>query len=190
MQCSTIAVCLVSLVGVSRAAEPAATGLPPSGSEQSATESELTFSLLGAYGAGGRYQDSAINRYGPGVGARGGITLAAPQLYLGGSFVHFVGGKGDSGEFHTSTLDTELGYDVRLMQGLLVVRPQLALGLAQVVTIQSDNAGYPLAFHWAPGLLLGLRWSPLFASVELRRDLVPGEWSDATSIALGVGVSL
>jgi hypothetical protein len=150
--------------------------------------SEFGVSLLGAYGAGGRFEDNAVNRYGLGFGGRVGVTLKAPNLYLGASFIRFVGGEDRSSRFYTSTLDVELGYDLRLLQGRLVIRPELALGLAQPVTIQPDNAGYPLAVHWAPGLLVGMRLRPILVSAEARRDMVPGNWSSAITFVLGCGV--
>jgi hypothetical protein len=86
----------------------------------------------------------------------------------------------------SSEKPTALGYDFRLLRELSI-RPQVALGLARVVTIQSDNAGYPLGFHWAPGLVVALRLPPLRVTVEARRDMVPGEWSDAATFMLGAG---
>ncbi|HWO12084.1 MAG TPA: hypothetical protein VNN80_21465 [Polyangiaceae bacterium] len=171
------------------AALPAATAraaAPPA----PAASSELTLSLLGAYGAGGRFEDSDVNRFGFGVGARVGVTLERPGIYLGGSIVRFFGGEDAAGEFHTTTLSAEAGYDFSLAQGSLVVRPMLALGLAQLATIQSDNAGYPLAFHGAPGLLFGLRLAPVWLSVEARNDVVAGSWSNAATVMIAAGALL
>lgn len=76
-----------------------------------------------------------------------------------------------------------------MLRDLIAIRPQLALGLAQAVTIQSDNAGYPLALHAAPGVWLALRLRPLLISAEARRDFVfDDSWPNATTLLLGVGV--
>ena len=162
--------------------------------QASATEraSPRTFVItaLGGYGAGGRFEDSEVNRFGAGFGARAGVSLERPGVYLGLSFVRFLGGEDDSGEFRTSTLDAEAGYDFMLARGLVFLRPALALGVAQVATIQSDNAGYPLAIHGAPGLVIGLRLPPLLLTAEVRNDVVMGSWSNAATFALGAGVEL
>jgi hypothetical protein len=149
---------------------------------------EVGVSLLGAFGAGGRFEDNPINRYGLGLGLRGGVTLKGSSLYLGGSFIRFFGDEDQSGRFYTSTLDAEVGYDFRLLHDLLVVRPELALGVAQPVTIQADNAGYLLGFHWAPGLLVGMRLPPLLVSAEVRYDVIPDDWSNAVTFVLGGGL--
>jgi hypothetical protein len=65
----------------------------------------------------------------------------------------------------------------------------VGLGGAQVVTIQSDNAGYPIGVHVAPGLLASMNLAPLVLSVAFREDLVPG-WSSASTLLLGAGVRL
>ena len=144
-------------------------------------------SLLAAYGAGGRFEDSNVNRYGIGMGLRAGAIVLDEHAYVGISFMRFLGGEDSSGKYYTSTLDAEMGYDFQLFRRLLVIRPLLGLGVAQPVSIQSDNAGYPLGFHFAPGLLVGMRLSPVFVSAGVRRDIVPGQWSNATTITLGVG---
>jgi hypothetical protein len=69
----------------------------------------------------------------------------------------------------------------------IVVRPQLAFGVAQIVTIQSDNAGYPLGYHLAPGALVAVRLPPVLVSAEVRRDMVPGQWPTALTVMLGAG---
>jgi hypothetical protein len=181
---------MIPAVFVAWTAPAAADGsaLPNSQTEDPA-ETEIGLSLITAFGAGGRFEDNAINRYGLGLGVRVGVTLGAPRLYLGGSFIRFIGGRDQSGEFYTSTLDAEVGYEVRLLDELLVIRPQLGLGVAQTVTIQSDNRGYPLALHGAPGILLGARLSPVLISAEVRRDLVPGEWSNAVTFMFAAGAA-
>jgi hypothetical protein len=149
---------------------------------------ELSASLLAGVGVSGRFQDSTQVHYGLGYGGRAGVTLPA-RLYVGASFVHFRGSDSRSNQVYTNTLDAELGYEFRLLRDLIAIRPQLALGLAQAVTIQSDNAGYPLALHAAPGVWLGLRLRPLLISAEARRDLVfDDSWPSATTVMLGVGV--
>jgi hypothetical protein len=149
---------------------------------------ELSASLLAGVGASGRFQDSTQVHYGLGYGGRAGVTLPA-LLYLGASFVHFRGSDSRSNRVYTNTLDAEVGYEFRLLRDLITIRPQLALGVVQGVTIQSDNAGYPLGLHAAPGLWVGLRLRPLLISAEVRRDFVFDEsWPDATTLLLGMGV--
>ena len=149
---------------------------------------QVSATLLGAYGVSGKFEDSDVNRFGGGVGARVGVSLERPGIYLGGSFLRFLGGEDGSGEYYTVTLNAEVGYDFMLAGGLFFVRPMLALGLAQLASIQSDNAGYPLALHGAPALLFGARLlSPVLLSLEARNDVVAGSWSNALTFALGAG---
>jgi hypothetical protein len=166
----------------------AAPRLPRPEPRASATSSAvLSATLLAAFGVGGRFEDSDVNRYGRGLGARVGVSLDRPGVYLGGSLVRFFGDEDGSGEYYTVTLDAEAGYDISLAGGLLFLRPMLALGVAQLATIQPDNAGYPLALHGAPALLLGARRAPLLVSFEARNDVVAGSWSNALTLALGAG---
>jgi hypothetical protein len=165
-------------------APPSASGVPASPGAQ------LSATLLGAFGVGGRLEDSDVNRYGWGVGARVGVSLERPGVYLGGSFVRFLGDEDASGEYYTVTLNAEAGYDFVLAGGTLFLRPMLALGVAQLASIQSDNAGYPLALHGAPALLLGARLSPVLLSLEARNDVIAGSWSNALTFALGAGAEL
>ncbi len=164
--------------------------LADEGAADKPVKTEYGISLLVGYGAGGQFEDDARNRYGFALGARAGLTLAAPRLYFGLSFLHFNGYKQPSEERHTSTLDGEFGYDFQLLQERLLIRPQLALGVAQAVTIQPDNSGYPLTFHWAPGVLVGVRVGPVLISAEYRRDLVPDQWPSSNSVLFGCGLLL
>lgn len=150
---------------------------------------EYSASALVGYGAGETFEDDTRNNYGFALGARAGLTLPKPRLYFGLSFVHFAGYTDDQ-RAYTNTLDAEFGYEFLLLRDRLLIRPQLALGTAQTVRIQSDNGGYPLAFHWAPGVLVGLRMAPLLITAEYRRDLVPSQWPSANSVLFGCGVRL
>jgi hypothetical protein len=150
---------------------------------------ERSVSLLVGYGSGERFEDDERNNYGFALGARAGLTLV-PRLYFGLSFLHYSGYEETSQKRYTNTLDAELGYEFRLLRERVLIRPQLALGLAQAVTVQPDNGGYPLAFHVAPGVLVGGRVGPVLISVEYRRDMVPGEWPSSNSVLFGAGVML
>ena len=154
------------------------------------SKTEYGLSLLTGYGAGQQFEDDARNRYGVALGARAGLTLAAPRLYLGLSLLHFNGYQESTQEVHANTFDGEFGYEFRLLQERLLIRPQLAIGLAQTATIQSDNEGYPVAFHWAPGVLVGVRFAPLLVTVEYRHDRVPSDWPSANTLLLGFGLML
>jgi len=169
-------------------AEPHPEPIPAHGPAPVRREFEL--SILGAVGMGGNVDDSTVNRYGPGVGARGGITLKDPRVHLGGSFVRFFGTEDQTGKYYTNTFDLHLGYDLRFLDDHLLVRPEFAFGAAQAVSIQSDNAGYPLAAHLAPGVLLGLRLKPVLAFAQVRRDIVIGDWANSVSVLFGVGAIL
>lgn len=152
-------------------------------------KTDYSVTLLGGYGAGERFEDDSMNRYGLALGARAGLTLAAPRLYFGLSFLHYTGYE-TSQKRYTNTLDAEFGYEFHLLRGRLLIRPQLALGVAQVVTLQSDNEGYPLGLHWAPGVLVGGRVGPVLLSVEYRRDMIPSEWPSSNTVLFGVGVRM
>ncbi len=92
-------------------------------------------------------------------------------------------------EYRTRTLDIEVGYNFRLLRNLAVVRPKLALGVAPVDQIGDDYGGrFAPHFHWAPGLLVGLRLSPILVSAEVRRDMLVGYWPSAVTFLLGCGV--
>lgn len=159
--------------------------------EKKPSHVEYTLALLGGYGAGNKYEYDDWNRYGGALGGRGGLTLSMPKLYFGLSFVHFAGTtRSESQKVFTNTLDAEFGYDVQLLQNRLLIRPQLTLGVAQPVTVQPDNASYMLGFHWAPGLLVGVRVAPLLISAEYRHDMIPNGWPSANTALLGFGLML
>src|SRR6478736_6028320 len=160
--------------------------------EKKPSHVEYTLALLGGYGAGNKYEYDDWNRYGGALGGRGGLTLSMPKLYFGLSFVHFAGTtRAESQKVFTNTLDAEFGYDVQLLHNRLLIRPQLGLGVAQPVTVQPDYEQYALGFHWAPGLLVGVRFAPLMISAEYRRDtVIPDEWPSANTALLGFGLML
>jgi hypothetical protein len=160
------------------------------GSLNTPSKTDYSASLLAGYGAGEQFQDDDRNRYGFALGARAGLTLAAPRLYLGLSFLHFTGYEEMLQERYTNTLDVELGYEFRLLRERLLIRPQMGVGVAQVVSIQSDNSGYPLGLHWAPGVLVGGRVGPVLITVEYRRDMAPGGWPSSNSLLFGAGLML
>jgi len=164
--------------------------LADDGAAAKPAKTEYSVSLLAGYGAGEQFEDDTRNRYGVAIGARAGLTLAAPRLYFGLSFLHFGGYQEPAQEVHMNTLDGEFGYEFRLLRERLLIRPQLGLGFAQTVTIQPDNAGYPMGFHWAPGVLVGVRFAPLLISAEYRRDMVPSDWPSSNSVLLGFGLML
>jgi hypothetical protein len=186
--------CLAGLLGLAApaaadAAAPDAASPSPRSASGDTPRREIEVLLVGGYGAGGSVDDNPINRYGAGFGARAGVTLRAPRLYFGGSLIRFLGNEGDTGKYFTTTLDAHAGYDFRLIGALLLIRPELAFGVAQTAAIQSDNAGYPLTPHLAPGLLAGVRLPPLLAFAQVRGDFMPGtdEWSDAVTALFGAG---
>lgn len=158
--------------------------------ERGPSRNDHSVSLLAGYGAGERFEDDERNNYGFALGARVGLTLAAPRLYFGLSFLHYSGYEDTSQKRYTNTLDAELGYEFRLFRERLLIRPQLALGLVQAVTLQPDNHGYPLTLHAAPGVLVGGRVGPVLISAEYRRDMVPDEWPSSNSILFGAGLML
>ncbi len=176
-------VCLVSaFVGRARAEE---------GTPSRSAKVDYSVSLLAGYGAGERFEDDSRNRYGLALGARLGLSVKhPPRLYYGLSFLYFTGYDGPTQKVHTSTLDGELGYELRLLDDRVLIRPQVAVGVAQVATIQSDNAGYPLALHVAPGALVGVRVAPLLLSAEYRRDIVIGDWPSSNTVLFGCGLML
>ncbi len=122
------------------------------------------------------------------LGAQAGLTLPAPRLYFGLSFSHYSGYTDLSQAVHMDALDVEFGYELYPLKERLFIRPQAALGAAQTVTIQSDNAGYPLAFHWAPGVVVGVRVALLLISAEYRREMIPGGWPSSNSVLFGCGL--
>ena len=151
-------------------------------------KTEYNVSLLSGYGAGNQFEDDSSNRYGFALGARAGLTLAAPRLYFGLSFLNFSGFRDSTQKVHTNTLDAELGYEFRLLWELLLIRPQLALGAALPITTQSDNAGARLLFHWAPGVLVGVRVSPVLLTAEYRHDMTSDDWPSSNSVLFGAGL--
>jgi hypothetical protein len=77
----------VTLVGMAWTTAARAEADPP----RAPAKTEHAISLLAGYGVGDRFEDDARNRYGLALGARAGLTLPAPRLYFGLSFVHFSG---------------------------------------------------------------------------------------------------
>jgi hypothetical protein len=171
----------------SPADDAGATAAPESA--PSPSRSEFSVSVLVGAGAGGTYRDNSLNRYGFGFGARAGVTLGAPRLHLGASFLSFRGDENSSEERRLSLLDAEVGYDFLFLRDVVIVRPGLAAGVAQIITIQEDNAGYPLGFHVAPGVLVAARLQPMLVSAEVRRDVLVNE-AGATTALFGIGVVL
>ncbi|HEY0465053.1 MAG TPA: hypothetical protein VGC79_12625 [Polyangiaceae bacterium] len=166
------------------------TALADDGPPKKPAKVEYSATLLIGYGAGGQFEDDTRNNYGFALGGRAGLTLPAPRLYFGLSFVHFAG-YDDNQSVHTSTLDAEVGYEFHLLRDRLLIRPQLGLGTALAMVLQSDNAGGALLFHWAPGVLAGLKAGPVLITAEYRRDLVPPDlWSNSNTVLFGCGVRL
>jgi len=166
------------------------TALADEGSAKKPSKTDYSVSLLAGYGAGERFEDDDRNNYGLALGARAGLTLAAPRLYFGLSFLHFSGYKDAWQKRYTMTLDAEFGYDFLLLREHLLIRPQLALGAAAAITAQTDNAGSALPFHWAPGVLVGGRVGPVLISAEYRRDMVTAAWPSSNSVLFGAGLLL
>lgn len=153
-----------------------------------APSTDVSLTLLGGYGFGGTSEDNDVNRYQLAAGGRVGVTLAAPRLHFGASFVNFFGGEGNGNRSFTRILNLEVGYDFAVVGDSFVLRPELGLGVAEAITIQSDNSGYPLGFHVAPGVVGEFRFRPLALSVELREDIVVPAVANATTVLAGVGV--
>ena len=166
------------------------TALADEAAAKKPSKTDHSVSLLAGYGAGEQFEDDDRNNYGLALGARAGLTLAAPRLYFGLSFLHFSGYDDTSQKRYTMTLDAELGYEFRLLREHLLIRPQLALGAALAVTAQSDNAGAALPFHLAPGVLVGGCVGPVLVSIEYRRDMVTAEWPSSNSVLFGAGLVL
>lgn len=159
----------------------------PDHADTSGSRSQVSVALVAAYGAGAKYEDSEVNRYGLGLGVRAGVTFGAPQLYVGGSFVKFFGESAGGAEYYTNTLDAEVGYDFHVLRDDFVIRPQLGFGLAQTVSLVGDAHGYPIAFHWAPGVLAEARLRWVLVSAGGRYDMVPGDWVNAATVLGAVG---
>ena len=95
--------------------------------------------ILVGYGFDGAYH--------LGLGARGGYTLAAPKIYIGGSFTYHFGQSNDtplgSISEHLFYLGAEGGYDLVLgAVPQLLIRPYLGLGYENV-SVSTPPVGVP-----------------------------------------------
>jgi hypothetical protein len=134
-------------------------------SDDEPAERPISVSLLGGYGQTFNANDD-LNPLGIGFGVRGGYSFGA--LYLGLRFLFFLGdsermdGAGVSAEVSASTLTVGLegGYDLALAADVLVLRPELGVGLG-IVEGESIAGGAMLTadgssedLYIAPGVAL------------------------------------
>lgn len=101
----------------------------------------ISVSLLAGYGHTFNAHDH-LNPLAIGFGVRGGYNIGG--LYLGARFMFFLGDseKVDTVEVsaNTMTLGLEGGYDLALAKDVLVLRPELGVGL-DIVEGESMNSG-------------------------------------------------
>jgi hypothetical protein len=171
---------------------------------QPAAASDTTFSaaVLGGYGLElDTFQGDRLDAYHVGLGARVGVTFAAPRVYVGVAYTHHFGtsasavGPGSSFEqrHRDSLLGLELGYDLALGRSF-TLRPFVSAGalFASRFTSVSDQAIDESAtrFYIAPGALLAYRVGPLFFGPELRMTIAPSQpairWAPSAMAAVGV----
>lgn len=151
--------------------------------------------LFGGYAR--QISDAVAQSYGPGFGARGGVTLA--RVYLGGACTWHIGtasdtiGAGNSygWRYHAATLAVEAGWD--LTPGPLLLRPYVAFGAllafgsatARGTTLDDDRV---LGFV-GPGGLVAWRFGRVFAGLDIHTAIVPAEtptlWSGGGFLVAG-----
>jgi hypothetical protein len=101
-------------------------------SDEEPAHRPISVSLLGGYGHSFNADDN-LNPLGIGFGVRGGYNIGA--LYLGLRFLFFLGDSESMGaevSANTMTVGLEGGYDLALAKDVLVLRPELGVGLGIV----------------------------------------------------------
>ena len=94
-----------------------------------------------------------------GLGARGGYTLAAPKVYIGGTFVYHFGHSQSDGDAtvseHLFYLGPEGGYDFVIPSvPQLLIRPYLGLGFESASVSVSGNTAFAPASASSSGFAL------------------------------------
>lgn len=129
-------------------------------SDDEPAERPISVALLGGYGHTFNADDD-LNPLAVGFGVRGGYNLG--ELYLGLRFLFFLGDSESMGtaevSANTMTVGIEAGYDLALASDVLVLRPELGLGLGLVEGEQTAGAeatmnGSSEDLYIAPGLAL------------------------------------
>ena len=165
------------------------------------TTSHPSAGLRLQYGIDLEDHDADLGFYGLGFAVRGGYTLDF-GLYVGANFDYFLGGSGEGPGIEVTTnvwqVQAEVGYDLGLGRAL-VLRPQLALGLAGLAleTCYSGQLGDDVCrdngetdFAVSPGALAMYDLGPVFVSGEARFNVIMAEESlNALFIGLGAGMT-
>lgn len=130
-------------------------------SDEEPAERPISVSLLGGYGHTFNAADD-LNPLGVGFGVRGGYNFGA--LYVGMRFLFFLGDSESmaTAEVSASTMTVGLegGYDLALASDVLVLRPEVGVGLGIVEGESMAGGATPTAdrssedLYIAPGIAL------------------------------------
>lgn len=130
-----------------------------------------------------------VNSYRWALGIRGGYTVKALPVYIGGSVIHHLGtivaseGPGNSytSEHYHTLIGPEVGYDFALTS-LITLRPYVGVGLLRfraVTTLQGNVIDESkLSMYVVPGLLAIMHFGAIFYGPEIRLVMPVGERPD------------
>lgn len=138
-------------------------------------------------GVGSNPSSSSLNPLGFGIGARGGVSIIG--IYGGLNLMYYTGGSSDTnvvvGNVHTSAhslmYGIEGGFNFRLLDDLLTLRPQLGLGNFNVSYDASGNAvGVTVSgnesksyLYLEPSALAYLSFGNLFVGADIGFLVIP-----------------
>jgi hypothetical protein len=166
------------------------------------SRARTSVALLGGYGVqlDTLIRENLVSSYGPGMGARWGVTLAR-RFYVGGTFVTHLGTlslasdtANDStyrGSYHRSYFGPEVGLDVHA--GPVLLRPWIGTGaviaIERTSVRQFQREDDALRFYVQPGFLGGIELDRWLVGLDLRIPIVPAEeatrWAPTLFFVLG-----
>lgn len=167
-------------------------------SDDEPAERPISVSLLGGYGRTFN-ADGNLNPLGIGFGVRGGYNFDA--LYVGLRFLFFLGDSesmstaSSSAEVSASTMAVglEAGFDLALVSDVLVLRPELGVGLGIVEGERVAGGATPTAndssedLYIAPGFSLLVNVGERsFIGVDLQSPIVFADDIEVALTALAV----
>ncbi len=132
---------------------------------------------LGAQaGLGSNPSNANVNPLGFGIGARGGVSIIG--IYGGLRAIYYLGGEEAGVKFHSLQYGIEGGFNIRLLDDLLTIRPQLGIGnytltaSGSIVGVNVDTSDSKL--YLEPGVVGYVSFGGLFVGADINLLAIPG----------------
>jgi len=154
---------------------------------RTADAAPIEVELAGRAGVGTNPSDGSINPLGFGIGARGGLSIIG--IYGGLSLMYYTGGSdsvsipGGSVETsaHSLMYGIEGGFNFRLLDDFLTLRPQLGIGNYNLTGKGSGNVGNLSAeesktssyLYLEPGVVGYVAFGSLFVGADANILVIP-----------------